>query len=236
MGRDCPIRQLVGIGETSKVYLSWLVELHLRCEVESPFERRFARVLRSTVKAQTVRTHLYNRCGRQFDNLLCSRGRRSVVGTVNECPSLSFPTASGTKVPAFFSITRLGSNTQTVLQGCTGRWSCEVVNFYLKTQLGLADFRVRSFEACDKYVVAVHLAWAYVERRFVLERGSQVKTYGDLIRRHREEHAVVTLESALTMMQAALRKRKSLLVSYVRRLRLLDHLVSMATRRPRGFE
>jgi hypothetical protein len=76
----------------------------------------------------------------------------------------------GQKSPAFFSTTRLGSKTQSVLQGYTGCWSCEVVNFYLKTQLGLADFRVRSFEACDKYVVAVHLAWAYVERRFVLER------------------------------------------------------------------
>jgi hypothetical protein len=88
------------------------------------------------------------------------------------------------------------------LQGYPGRWSCEVANFYRKTQLGLADFRVRSYEACDKYVVAVHLAWAYVERRFVLERGAQIKTYGDLIRRHRDEHAVVTLEAALKMMQA----------------------------------
>ena len=106
------------------------------------------------------------------------------------------------KSPAFFATTRLGCKTQAVLQGYTGRWSCEVVNFYLKTQLGLADFRVRSYEACDKYVVAVHLAWAYIERRFVIERGTQVKTYGDLIRRHRDEHAAATLKSALTMMQA----------------------------------
>lgn len=104
----------------------------------------------------------------------------------------------GQKSPASFATTRLGCKPQAVLQGYTGRWSCEVV----KTQLGLADFRVRSYEACDKYVVAVHLAWASIERRFVLERSARVKTYGDLIRRHRDEHAAATLKSALMMAQS----------------------------------
>jgi DDE superfamily endonuclease len=108
----------------------------------------------------------------------------------------------GQKSPAFFATTRLGCKTQSVLQGYSGRWSCEVVNFYLKTQLGLADFRVRSFEACDKYVVAVHLAWAYIEQQYALDQNAQVKTYGDLIRRHRDQHAAATLKSALTMAQA----------------------------------
>jgi hypothetical protein len=108
----------------------------------------------------------------------------------------------GQKSPAYFATTRLGCQTQWVLQGYSGRWSCEVVNFYLKTQLGLADFRVRSYQACDKYVVAVHLAWAYVEQRFARERSAQLKTYGDLIRRHREEHAAATLKSALEQLQA----------------------------------
>jgi hypothetical protein len=44
------------------------------------------------------------------------------------------------------------------LQGYRGRWSCEVDNFYLKTQAGLIDFRVRSYEAVDKYIVVVLLA------------------------------------------------------------------------------
>lgn len=131
---------------------------------------------------------------------------RQVEGRLSELPTdvRVFITQrhQGQKSPAFFATTRLGCKTQWVLQKYTGRWSCEVVNFYLKTQLGLADFRVRSYEACDKYVVAVHLAWAYIERRFVLERSAQIKTYGDLIRRHRDEHAATTLKSALTMMQA----------------------------------
>jgi hypothetical protein len=87
------------------------------------------------------------------------------------------------------------------LQGYSGRWSCEVGNFYLKTQLGLCDFRVQSYQAVDKYMLVVFLTWAYVERRFQQERSPQVKTYGDLIRRHRNEHAIEWLTSALLMMQ-----------------------------------
>ena len=74
-------------------------------------------------------------------------------------------------------------------------------NFYLKTQLGLSDFRVRACEAVDKYLVVVLLTWAYVERRFEQERCAQIKTYGDLIRRHRDEHAVEWLTGAMRMLQ-----------------------------------
>jgi hypothetical protein len=98
---------------------------------------------------------------------------------------------------AYFLSTDLARSVAETLRGYGGRWSCEVVNFYVKTQLGLADFRVRSYEAVDRYVVAVHLAWAYVERRFAQERSAQIHGYGDLIRRHREEHAHAWLTSAL---------------------------------------
>ena len=101
--------------------------------------------------------------------------------------------------PAYFSCTDLTCSAKQALQGYTWRWSCEVVNFYLKTQLGLTDFRVQSYEAVDKYMVVVLLAWAYVERRFAQERSGQVKTYGDIIRRHRDEHAVTWLTGAVEM-------------------------------------
>lgn len=103
--------------------------------------------------------------------------------------------------PAYFMSTDLTRSAQWVLQGYRMRWSCEVDNFYLKTQLGLIDFRVRSYEAVDKYMVVVLLTWAYVERRFCQERSRQVKTYGDLIRRHRNEHAIDWLTGALNMLQ-----------------------------------
>lgn len=50
-------------------------------------------------------------------------------------------------------------------------------------------------------MVAVHLAWAYVERRLVEERSAQIKCCGDLIRRHREEHAESLLKAAVGMAQ-----------------------------------
>lgn len=101
------------------------------------------------------------------------------------------------KSPAYFLSTDLTRTAQQSLRGYRGRWSCEVVNYYAKTQLGLADFRVRSYEAVGKYVAVVLLAWAYVERRYATERGDQVKTYGDVIRRHRDEHAEAWLREAV---------------------------------------
>jgi hypothetical protein len=106
------------------------------------------------------------------------------------------------KSPAYFMSTDCTRSAQQALQGYHGRWSCEVDNFYLKTQMGLTDFRVRAFEAVDKYIVVVLLTWAYVERRFATERSAQIKTYGDIIRRHRDEHARDWLTGALEMQQA----------------------------------
>jgi hypothetical protein len=100
---------------------------------------------------------------------------------------------------AYFLSTDLASSVVATLRGYGGRWSCEVVNFYVKTQLGLADVRVRSVEAVDRYVVAVHLAWAYVEQRFACQQTSQDKCYGDVLRRHRDEHAEAWLREAIEM-------------------------------------
>ena len=105
----------------------------------------------------------------------------------------------GQKYPAYFASTRLDCKTAAILQGYSGRWSCEVVNFYVQVKLGVEDFRLWYYEAVDRYLVAVVLAWAYVERRFVEERGPQITCYGDLIRRHREEHAEAWLEAAVRM-------------------------------------
>jgi hypothetical protein len=103
------------------------------------------------------------------------------------------------KSPAYIGCTDLTCSAKQALQGYAWRWSCETVNFYLKTQAGLEDFRVQSYEAVDKYMVVVHLAWAYVEQRFAQERSAQVRTYGDIIRRHRDEHAIDWLQGAIEM-------------------------------------
>ena len=103
------------------------------------------------------------------------------------------------KSPAYIACTDLACSAKQALQGYTWRWSCEIVNFFLKTQIGLEDFRVRSHEAVDKYIVVVHLAWAYIEYRFAHKRSAQIKTYGDIIRRHRDEHAINWLKGAIEM-------------------------------------
>jgi hypothetical protein len=103
------------------------------------------------------------------------------------------------KSPAYIACTDLACSAKQALQGYTWRWSCETANFYLKTQVGLEDFRVQSYEAVDRYMVVVHLAWAYVEQRFAQERSAQIKTYGDIIRLHRDEHAIDWLTGAIRM-------------------------------------
>ncbi len=98
---------------------------------------------------------------------------------------------------AYFASTDLARSVVETLRGYGGRWSCEVVNFYTKTRLGLADVRVRSYEAVERYVVAVHLAWAYVEERLARARSAQIRCYGDVIRRHRDDHAAAWPRAAV---------------------------------------
>lgn len=103
------------------------------------------------------------------------------------------------KSPAYIGCTDLACSAKQALQGYTWRWSCETANFFLKTQIGLEDFRVQSYEAVDRFVAVVHLAWAYVEYRFAHERSARIKTYGDIIRQHRDEHAIDWLTGAIEM-------------------------------------
>jgi DDE superfamily endonuclease len=126
---------------------------------------------------------------------------RGAVGRLSELPfdvrvllSKRHPRA---RARAYFAGTDLARSVVETLRGYGGRWSCEVVNFYTKTRLGLADFRVRSYEAVGRYGVAVHLAWAYVEERLARERSAQIRCYGDVIRRHRDDHAAAWLRAAV---------------------------------------
>ena len=97
---------------------------------------------------------------------------------------------------AYFACTDLTLETQTALQIYASRWGCETDNVYLKTRLGLGDFRVRAYEAVDKYVAVVHLAWAYVQWRFLHDQSAQIQTPADVIRQHRDKHAIDWLTGA----------------------------------------
>jgi len=97
---------------------------------------------------------------------------------------------------AYFACTDLTLETQPALQIYASRWGCETDNVYLKTRLGLGDFRVRSYEAVDKYVAVVQLTWAYVQWRLMREQSAQIQSPADVIRRHRDEHAIEWLTGA----------------------------------------
>ncbi len=101
--------------------------------------------------------------------------------------------------PASFARTDLTLPATTALQGYGRRWSCEIDNLYLKTQLGLADFRVQRYEAVEQWCGVVHLAWAYIEWRYAQDHASQVRCPADIIRRHRDEHPRDWLTGALQM-------------------------------------
>lgn len=90
---------------------------------------------------------------------------------------------------AYFGCTDLNLETQPALQIYGHRWGCETDTVYLKTRLGVGDFRVRSYEAVDKYVAVVQLGLAYRQHRLLHEHSSQIKTWADIIQLHRDEHA-----------------------------------------------
>ncbi len=97
---------------------------------------------------------------------------------------------------AYFGCTDLRLETRPALQIYGHRWGCETDNVYLKTRLGLGDFRVRPYQAVDKYVAAVHLGLAYLQWRLMRQRSTQVQDLADVIRRHRDEHACDWLTGA----------------------------------------
>ena len=166
LGRLRPVRQLVRLGAAAQVCPPPRLARRLRPEEQPEVARATPPPVRYHLTAQAVHARARDRCGRaRRPPTTCGMpwgGWRNVPFDVRVLFSKRHPRARSW---AYFLSTDLARSVVETLRGYGGRWSCEVVNFYVKTQLGLADFRVRSFEAVDRYVVAVHLAWAYVEQR-----------------------------------------------------------------------
>ncbi len=97
---------------------------------------------------------------------------------------------------AYFGCTDLSLETQPALQLYGHRWGCETDHVYLHTRLGLGDFRVRSYEAVDKWVAVVHAALVYAQWRLLHERSARLHSVADVIRRHRDEHTCDWLRGA----------------------------------------
>lgn len=114
------------------------------------------------------------------------------------------------KHPKYFLCTDLALSAQNILSIYQKRWPIEVDNFYVKQHLGLADFRVQSYEAIEKWFAVVFLALGFLQWRLNHERAqAQWHSLADVVRHHRYEHARTLLETAC---QEAAKVRDSLSV------------------------
>jgi hypothetical protein len=101
----------------------------------------------------------------------------------------------GDKCPKYFLCTDLSPAPQAVLTDYQKRWPVEVDNFYVKQFLGLGDFRLRSYQAIEKWYAIVFLAFNYLQWRLNHEH-RHFNSLADVVREHRCEHAQSLLEAA----------------------------------------
>ena len=101
------------------------------------------------------------------------------------------------KRPKYFLCTALALSAQHILPISQKRWPIEVDNFYVKQHLGLADFRVQSYEATEKWFAVVFLALVFLQWRLNHAHAKEPwHSLADVVRQHRYEHARTLLETA----------------------------------------
>jgi hypothetical protein len=126
---------------------------------------------------------------------------RTLHGTLNTLPFAVCVLISQRhprdKHPKYFLCTDLALSAQQILSIYQKRWPVEVDNFYVKQHLGLADFRVQSYEATEKWFAIVFLALVFLQWRFNhAHTKEQWHSLADVVRQHRYEHARTLLETA----------------------------------------
>ena len=73
----------------------------------------------------------------------------------------------------------------------------QVDNFYVKQPWGLADFRVHSYEATEKWCAMVFLAWVFLQGRLhPAHAKDHMHSLADGVRQHRYEQARTLRETA----------------------------------------
>lgn len=74
---------------------------------------------------------------------------------------------------------------QEILTLYAQRWGCEVDYLYLKTRLGLEDFRLRSVEGIAKYMTVVFLVLAFLQTQ---QGRGRYRKLSDALAAHRQQH------------------------------------------------
>jgi hypothetical protein len=127
---------------------------------------------------------------------------RSVQGRLSDVPGevrvLISQKGPGARAPKYFLCTDTKLSAQEILSRYQLRWSQEVDYWHVKLQLGLADFRVQSYEAIEKwyavvYLVLVYLHWRRYEQQKETGRATGVS---EVITKIREEHQEAVLRAA----------------------------------------
>lgn len=96
--------------------------------------------------------------------------------------------------PEHFMCTEAHLGTKKVLNRYLRRWADEVDHLYLKTRLGLEDFRIRSVEGITKYLALSFLSLAYLYWRRSNIPSPDEKKLAEMISEHRAEHERKLLE------------------------------------------
>ena len=100
------------------------------------------------------------------------------------------------KPPKYCLCTDLTLSAQQILSIYQKRWPIEVDNFYVKQQLGLADLRVQSYEATEKWFAIVFLALVFLQWRLNHAAAKErLQSLADVVRQHRYEHARTFVEA-----------------------------------------
>ena len=96
----------------------------------------------------------------------------------------------GDKHPKFLACTDLSLTAQAALRLYQQRWSIEVDNLYLKTFLGLGDFRLQSYEAATKWfaVVLLDLNFLQLQQAQAYAQTKTAPPLADFIYQHRQAH------------------------------------------------
>lgn len=92
------------------------------------------------------------------------------------------------KRPEHFLCTQARLGTKKVLNRYLRRWADEIDHLYLKTRLGLEDFRLRSVEGITRYLSLTFLSLAYLYWRMGQRGWPDEKKLADIIHQHKSEH------------------------------------------------
>jgi hypothetical protein len=94
--------------------------------------------------------------------------------------------------------TDLTLSAQAILEHYQLRWSQEVDYWHVKLQLGLGDFRVRSYEAISKWYAVVYmvLAFLYWQRYEYEQTQRRTTTLSEVMTRIRQQHQREVLRAA----------------------------------------